>query len=100
MYKRQGYNGFTLGCSDDEFTWAREGEDNKYFYSTHSELNAILNYRGDVYKRQPGEPLNPPNPAAMEKSVQPVNYTNITNQTVKQEMSGYKMCIRDRYTRV
>ena len=41
-----GYNGFPLGCSDDEFTWEREGEDNKYFYSTHSELNAILNYRG------------------------------------------------------
>ena len=41
-----GYNGFPNGCSDDEFTWAREGEDNKYFYSTHSELNAILNYRG------------------------------------------------------
>ena len=40
-----GYNGFPLGCSDDEFTWAREGEDNKYFYSTHSELNAILNQR-------------------------------------------------------
>lgn len=41
-----GYNGFPLGCSDDDFTWEREGEDNKYFYSTHSELNAILNYRG------------------------------------------------------
>ena len=41
-----GYNRFPTGCSDDEFTWAREGEDNKYFYSTHSELNAILNYRG------------------------------------------------------
>ena len=41
-----GYNGFPNGCSDDEFTWAREGDDNKYFYSTHSELNAILNYRG------------------------------------------------------
>jgi len=41
-----GYNGFPRGCSDDDFTWAREGEDNKYFYSTHSELNAILNYRG------------------------------------------------------
>ncbi len=41
-----GYNGFPIGCSDDEFTWSREGEDNKYFYSTHSELNAILNYRG------------------------------------------------------
>lgn len=43
-----GYNGFPIGCSDDEFPWAREGEalDNKYFYTTHSELNAILNYRG------------------------------------------------------
>ena len=41
-----GYNGFPTGCSDDAFPWVREGEDNKYFYSTHSELNAILNYRG------------------------------------------------------
>ena len=43
-----GYNGFPKGCSDDEFPWPREGEpyDNKYFYTTHSELNAILNYRG------------------------------------------------------
>ena len=41
-----GYNGFPKGCSDDDFTWEREGEDNKYFYSTHGELNAILNYRG------------------------------------------------------
>ena len=43
-----GYNGFPKGCSDDEFPWSREGEplDNKYFYTTHRELNAILNYRG------------------------------------------------------
>lgn len=43
-----GYNGFPKGCSDDEFPWCREGHplDNKYFYTTHSELNAILNYRG------------------------------------------------------
>lgn len=41
-----GYNGFPVGCSDDEFPWSREGEDNKYLYTTHSELNAILNYRG------------------------------------------------------
>ena len=41
-----GYNGFPRGCSDDEFPWNREGEDNKYFYTAHSELNAILNYRG------------------------------------------------------
>lgn len=46
-----GYNGFPVGCSDDEFPWNREDNEentieNKYFYSTHSELNAILNYRG------------------------------------------------------
>ena len=43
-----GYNGLPRGCSDDEFPWAKEGDplDNKYFYTTHSELNAILNYRG------------------------------------------------------
>ncbi|MCI8836084.1 MAG: dCMP deaminase family protein [Ruminococcus sp.] len=44
-----GYNGFPMGCSDDTFPWAREGEDpleTKYLYSTHSELNAILNYKG------------------------------------------------------
>ncbi len=43
-----GYNGLPLGCSDDEFPWAREGDplESKYFYTTHSELNAILNYRG------------------------------------------------------
>ena len=41
-----GYNGFPVGCSDDEFPWNRDGEDNKYLYIAHSELNAILNYRG------------------------------------------------------
>ena len=46
-----GYNGFPKGCSDDEFPWGKEHElddpyNSKYFYSTHSELNAILNYRG------------------------------------------------------
>ena len=45
-----GYNGFPLGCSDDEFPWARVGEtvDTKYAYVTHAELNAILNYRGNL----------------------------------------------------
>ena len=43
-----GYNGFPVGCSDDDFPWAREGEtlETKYVYTVHSELNAILNYRG------------------------------------------------------
>lgn len=43
-----GYNGFPVGCSDEEFPWAREGDETeiKYPYVVHSELNAILNYRG------------------------------------------------------
>ena len=43
-----GYNGLPVGCSDDEFPWDREGDliHSKYAYVTHSELNAILNYRG------------------------------------------------------
>ena len=43
-----GYNGFPNGCADEDFPWAREGEQlqTKYPYVTHGELNAILNYRG------------------------------------------------------
>ena len=41
-----GYNGMPKGCSDDEFPWNREGEDNKYPYVVHAELNAILNASG------------------------------------------------------
>ncbi len=43
-----GYNEFPNGCKDEDFPWARDGEelDTKYPFVTHSELNAILNYRG------------------------------------------------------
>ena len=44
-----GYNGLPLGCSDDDFPWEKTDstpDHSKYFYSTHAELNAILNYRG------------------------------------------------------
>ncbi len=41
-----GYNGFPYGCSDDEFPWDREGEETKYPFVVHAELNAILNARG------------------------------------------------------
>ena len=44
-----GYNGFPTGVSDDDFPWEREAEselDTKYPYVAHSELNAILNFRG------------------------------------------------------
>lgn len=40
-----GYNGFPRGCSDEEYSWDREGEflETKYPYVVHAELNAILN---------------------------------------------------------
>ncbi len=43
-----GYNGFPLGCSDEEFPWEREGDEynTKYPYVCHAELNAILNNAG------------------------------------------------------
>ena len=41
-----GYNGMPKGCSDDEFPWEREGEDTKYPYVVHAELNAVLNANG------------------------------------------------------
>ena len=44
-----GYNGMPIGCSDEDFPWEKTDdtpEHSKYFYSTHAELNAILNYRG------------------------------------------------------
>lgn len=42
-----GYNGFPYGCSDDEYPWNRTGEDTKYSYVVHAELNAILNARAN-----------------------------------------------------
>ena len=41
-----GYNGMPKGCSDDIFPWERVGEDTKYPYVVHAELNAILNANG------------------------------------------------------
>ena len=41
-----GYNGMPKGCSDDEYSWEREGADTKYPYVVHAELNAILNANG------------------------------------------------------
>ena len=41
-----GYNGMPKGCSDDEFPWDRTGDDTKYPYVVHAELNAILNANG------------------------------------------------------
>ncbi len=46
-----GYNGFPIGCGDDELPWAREADsslDTKYPYVCHAELNAIMNSPSDV----------------------------------------------------
>lgn len=45
-----GYNGFPIGCSDQEFPWEREGDflDTKYPYVVHAEPNAILNSSVDL----------------------------------------------------
>lgn len=43
-----GYNGFPIGCSDEEFPWEKTGDflNTKYPYVCHAELNAILNNIG------------------------------------------------------
>ena len=41
-----GYNGFPIGCDDEELPWEREAEDindTKYPYVVHAEVNAVLN---------------------------------------------------------
>ncbi len=45
-----GYNGFPIGCEDDEFPWEREGDflHTKYAYVVHAEPNAILNSTVDL----------------------------------------------------
>ncbi|MBU0997377.1 MAG: dCMP deaminase family protein [Firmicutes bacterium] len=45
-----GYNGFPIGCDDDDFPWEREGKflDTKYPYVVHAEPNAILNSNVDL----------------------------------------------------
>lgn len=49
-----GYNGAPNGFSDDEFPWDRKGKrlETKYPYVCHSELNAILNFRGNMRELQ------------------------------------------------
>ena len=43
-----GYNGFPIGCNDEDFPWANKGDflQTKYPFVCHAELNAILNNIG------------------------------------------------------
>ncbi|XP_063715964.1 deoxycytidylate deaminase-like [Symsagittifera roscoffensis] len=40
-----GYNGFPVGCDDDDFPWGKKGGflDTKYAYVCHAEMNAVVN---------------------------------------------------------
>lgn len=47
-----GYNGFPIGCSDDNLPWERQAENQnqtKYPYVVHAEANAILNSTKDLH---------------------------------------------------
>lgn len=47
-----GYNGFPIGCSDDELPWERNSDnenETKYPYVVHAEANAILNSTKDLH---------------------------------------------------
>jgi dCMP deaminase len=47
-----GYNGFPIGCSDDELPWVRDADnanETKYPYVVHAEANAILNSTKDLH---------------------------------------------------
>jgi dCMP deaminase len=47
-----GYNGFPIGCPDDELPWERSSDnvnDTKYPYVVHAEANAILNSTKDLH---------------------------------------------------
>ncbi len=47
-----GYNGFPIGCSDDNLPWERQAENSnltKYPYVVHAEANAILNSTKDLH---------------------------------------------------
>ena len=50
-----GYNGFPNGINDHEYPWNSESPEDcpeckKDWYVVHSELNAILNYKGESLK--------------------------------------------------
>ena len=62
-----GYNGFPIGCNDDELPWARNAEnvnDTKYPYVVHAEANAILNSTKDLHNSKMYVALFPCNECA------------------------------------
>ena len=94
-----GYNGAPNGFCDDEFPWAREGEnlDTKYPYVCHAELNAILNYRGsrkDLEKSQIYVDLFPCNECAkaiIQSGIKEVVYMSDKYATSENNIASRKL---------
>ena len=61
-----GYNGFPMGCSDQEYPWGKGANylDSKYPYVVHAEPNAILNCTSSLKDATLYVPLLPCNECA------------------------------------
>lgn len=94
-----GYNGFPIGCDDDNFSWESENEDPlkvKDSFVVHSELNAILNYKGDltgsvIYVTM--FPCNECVKAIIQSGIKGIVYKDEYSNSTKVEAS--KMMLRD-----
>ena len=85
-----GYNGFPKGCSDDEFPWIRwmrTRTTESISTVTHSELNAILNYRGGSLEGSKlYVTLFPCNECVRKRSSRPVSRRSFTRATSTRTM--------------
>ena len=90
-----GYNGMPKGCSDDAFPWDREGEDTKYPYVVHAELNAILNANGrDLRNSRVYVALFPCNECAkaiIQSGVKEVVYLSDKYDGTKENLASKRM---------
>ena len=90
-----GYNGMPKGCSDDAFPWEREGEETKYPYVVHAELNAILNANGrDLRNSRVYVALFPCNECAkaiIQSGVKEVVYLSDKYDGTKENLASKRM---------
>ena len=105
-----GYNGAPNGFNDDEFPWAREGNnlDTKYPYVCHAEMNAILNYRGskkDLENAKIYVDLFPCNECAkiiIQSGIKEVIYLSDKYATSENNIASRKLfdCCKVKYSKI
>ena len=89
-----GYNGFPFGCSDDNFSWGKDSDDNKYLYVVHAELNAILSSKYDlngcrIYVTH--FPCNECMKAIIQSGIKEIVYLNPYRENSQMSISSIKM---------